>query len=98
MNDYEKNLFVSTYRFETECQKCEVKLSSDTEILSDTQATIENGNDWPHYITLTNSSKGKLHCPACDILFIVPHASLLSTAEILFAEFASDAINELEFY
>ena len=104
MNDYEKNLFVSTYRFETECQKCEVKLSSDTKILvqyvtlSDTQTTIENGNDWPHYITLTNSSTGKLHCPACDILSIVPHASLLSTAEILFVEFASDAINKLEFY
>ena len=47
---------------------------------------------------MTNASTRTLHCCTCDILSVVSFASLLSPAEILFVEFASDARNNLTFY
>ena len=103
LNDYEKKLFVNTYRFETVCNKCDNNLTTDSDIfvqyvtLSDVrQSTIDN--NWPQYITWTNSSSGKLQCPNCESSSDIPIASLLSPAEILFVKFASDAVDNLLFY
>ena len=85
------------------CNKCNNNLTIDSDIfvqyvtLSDVrESTIDN--NWPHYITWTNYSSGKLQCPNCENSSNIPTASLLSPAEILFVEFASDAVDNLLFY
>ena len=104
MNDFEKTLLSSMYRFETVCEKCNINVSLDSDIFVQyvTSSDIKNSpfheNNWPQYITHTNSAPCRLQCPNCETLIISPSPSLVLPTEILFVEFASDAINVLEFY
>ena len=104
MNDFEKTLFTSVYRFELVYERCSVNLSSDSEIfvqfvtLSDINSSGFYENNWPQYITYNNSARSSLQCGNCETLADLPSPSLISPAEVLFVEFGSDAINVLKFH